>query len=328
MKGLTAMLPEFMHRIVQPSTLRFFREGRALSKPSFIDVLHGYLYGRWVYLYIALGTGEHPLAKRLAPLFSFLWKKDGSNGETISVPSNELEREHTPFADGYHGKVVPLNSATQLVTIQKDIAGTFPEQVIPYPRARDIVLQNPDHIAVMHCPCRTSRKNPCQPLDVCLIIGEPFASFVLAHHPGRARMISQEEAVDILKAEDERGHVHHAFFKDAMLNRFYAICNCCSCCCGAMQAHSNGSPMLASSGYVSTVDEDLCCACGECVDHCQFGAAQLIDGWHTVDHSRCMGCGVCIGKCEQGALSLVRDPSKGQPLEICALIAEAERTKN
>jgi tRNA (Thr-GGU) A37 N-methylase len=26
-------------------------------------------------------------------------------------------------------------------------------------------------------------------------------------------------------------------YKDAMLGRFYAICNCCSCCCGAMQAH-------------------------------------------------------------------------------------------
>jgi hypothetical protein len=25
-------------------------------------------------------------------------------------------------------------------------------------------------------------------------------------------------------------------YKDAMLGRFYAICNCCSCCCGAMEA--------------------------------------------------------------------------------------------
>jgi hypothetical protein len=26
------------------------------------------------------------------------------------------------------------------------------------------------------------------------------------------------------------------YYKDAMLGRFYAICNCCACCCGAMQA--------------------------------------------------------------------------------------------
>ena len=83
--------------------------------------------------------------------------------------------------------------------------------------------------------------------------------------PPAAKMIASpydvsEEAVAILQAEQERGHVHHAFFKDAMLQRFYAICNYCSCCCGAMQAQRNGTPMLASSGYVSRVDEDACIA--------------------------------------------------------------------
>jgi len=47
----------------------------------------------------------------------------------------------------------------------------------------------------------------------CLVIGEPFASFVIEHHPQRARWITQEEAVQILKEEDERGHAHHAFLR-------------------------------------------------------------------------------------------------------------------
>jgi hydrogenase maturation factor HypF (carbamoyltransferase family) len=47
------------------------------------------------------------------------------------------------------------------------------------------------------------------------------------------------------------------YYKDAMLGRFYAICNCCSYCCGAMQAHQHGMPMLASSGHVAQVDADL-----------------------------------------------------------------------
>jgi hypothetical protein len=38
------------------------------------------------------------------------------------------------------------------------------------------------------------------------------------------------EALDLLRAEHERGHLHSAWFKDVMLNRFYAICNCCKCC--------------------------------------------------------------------------------------------------
>jgi hypothetical protein len=53
-------------------------------------------------------------------------------------------------------------------------------------------------------------------LDVCLIIGEPFASFVAEHHPRRARWTTADEAVQILHAEDERGHAHPAFFKDAI----------------------------------------------------------------------------------------------------------------
>jgi hypothetical protein len=60
------------------------------------------------------------------------------------------------------------------------------------------------------------------------------------------------------------------YHKDAMLNRFYAICNCCACCYGAMQARQHGTPMLASSGYVAIVDADLCAGCGLCADVAGF----------------------------------------------------------
>jgi heterodisulfide reductase subunit A-like polyferredoxin len=106
-----------------------------------------------------------------------------------------------------------------------------------------------------------------------------------------------------------------------MLGRFYAICNCCSCCCGAMQAHQNATPMLASSGYVAQVDADLCAGCGTCVECCQFAAISLDDGFARIDAAACMGCGVCVSKCPQEALGLVRDPAKGEPLEIQNFIA-------
>jgi len=101
-----------------------------------------------------------------------------------------------------------------------------------------------------------------------------------------------------------------------MLERFYAICNCCECCCGAMQAQRHGIPMLCSSGYVTQVDADLCMGCGDCVPYCQFGALQVVDDLNRVDYNKCMGCGVCTDKCEHAALLLVRDEAKGAPLEI------------
>jgi ferredoxin len=298
-------------RLIKPATAAFIREARRTPGYSLSNWLHGYVYARWPYLYIGIGTGEHPLGRLFGPLVRWLSR--------LLPSSLRDDPDRVTFADNYHGKVVPLEAATQLVTIEEEIRLTDLEHIIPYVHARDIVLKNPDHIVVLECPCRAARSNPCQPLDVCLIVGEPFASAVIEYHPTRSRWITSEEAVDILRAEEERGHVHHAFFKDAMLGRFYAICNCCACCCGAMQAHQSGTPMLASSGYVSHVDTDLCVGCGTCIDFCQFSALSMDDGTVAVD-TACMGCGACVSKCAQEALSLVREPSKGEPLEIQKLI--------
>jgi len=113
------------------------------------------------------------------------------------------------------------------------------------------------------------------------------------------------------------------YYKDAMLGRFYAIYNCCSCCCGAMQAQRNGTPMIASSGYVAQTDSDLCAGCGECVDICQFAAILVDDEFAEIDAAACMGCGVCVAHCPQEAISLLRDSAKGDPLEIQKLMAQA-----
>ena len=300
----------------RPSTRAFIDEARRTRGYSFTDWLHGYVYARWPYLYIGIGTGEHPWAPAVKRIIIWL-------GRLISpTPRVEGDVPAIGFADTYHGKVVTLESATKLVTVDHAIELRDLEHVIPYALARDIVMKDPDHIVVLECPCRASRAKPCLPLDVCLIVGEPFASFVVEHHARRARWITPDEAVEILRAEHERGHVHHAFFKDAMLGRFYAICNCCACCCGAMQAHQNGVPMLASSGYVSRVEAALCAGCGDCAAACQFGAITLTDGTSAVNADLCMGCGVCVDRCRQGAMSLVRDEGRGVPLELDELIAE------
>ena len=300
---------------LRPSTRAYIREARNKVDFSLFDFLHGYVYARWPYLYIGVGTGEHRLARTLAPVVQWIGRliapADGDAGNGSNAKS---------FADTYHGKVVPLDAAKQLVNIHEPVVLKDLEHIIPYATARDIIMKNPEHIVALECPCRTARPDPCLPLDVCLIVGEPFAGFIAEHHRHRARFITREEAGEILEAEHERGHVSHAFFKDAMLGRFYAICNCCSCCCGAMQAQRNGTPMLTSSGYVAHVDAVICAGCERCIDFCQFTALSMRDGVAVVDYDACMGCDVCVDKCDQGALSLVLEPANGEPLEIRELM--------
>ena len=304
--------------IVSTATRAFIREARQVPGFRVFDFLHGYVYMRWPYLYISIGKGEHrytPALNKLSGVFTRLIMP------LLNHTGSELKSNGKTFADSYHGKVVPLEAAKQLVTVQEDIRLENLEQIIPYSQARDIVLKNPQHIIVLECPCRVSKQDACQPLDVCLIIGEPFTSFIDQHHPNRSRWIDSDEAIDILQAEEQRGHVHHAFLKDAMLGRFYAICNCCACCCGAMGAHQRGTPMLATSSYVSSVDQELCIACGDCSDYCQFSAIHVDNGYAVVEKTLCMGCGVCASHCDQEALTLFHDPSRGEPLEIQELIS-------
>ncbi len=259
-----------------------------------LKALHGYVYGRWTNQYIAF-------------LVHQFWPRGGP-------------RASKWLADHYHGKVLTLDQAEAIVMLDHDLARRDLEQVIPYPMARDIVLKGPPDVAVYECGCRHARANPCQPTQVCMTIGQPFVDFVVEHNPQSARRISQAEALDLLRAEHERGHLHSAWFKDACLDRFYAICNCCKCCCGGIEAMVKyGAPMLASSGYVVQTDASRCEGCEKCVTACPFGALSLVEGVSHVEWAKCMGCGVCVGQCKHEALSLVRDEAKGIPLDVRAM---------
>ncbi|RPI25930.1 MAG: 4Fe-4S ferredoxin, partial [Chloroflexota bacterium] len=170
-----------MRKLINPSTVEFAREARRTRAYSLFDFLHGMVYGRWVYLYISLGTGRHPQSPKLAAIVRALGRLKPRK------PSRGGSHKSAGTAETYHGKVVPLEAAKQLVRINQEIRITNLEHIIPFARARDIILKNPDHIVLLDCPCRVSKPNPCLPLDVCLIVGEPFASFVVEHHPSRSR---------------------------------------------------------------------------------------------------------------------------------------------
>lgn len=227
----------------------------------------------------------------------------------------------------YHSKVVRLDDATKFITINKNIELRNLDQVLPYKHAKDIILKNPQNIVAYECACRGQKKDPCKPTDVCLVVGEPFVDLVRMFQPFRSRRINREEAIKILKEEDETGHVHTAWFKTAMLDRFYAICNCCKCCCLGMKfMNEYNMKALLPSGYRAIIGED-CIGCGECAKYCQFDAIEIVSFSDNgkekkkcnVIAERCFGCGICESKCKKENISLVLDPEKGIPLDIVAL---------
>jgi ferredoxin len=260
------------------------------------NALHGYIYGRWTPRYLSA------LRDQVIPRLQ--------------------SRGRQRVADGFHSKVITSEEARAIITIDQPILRRDLEQIIPYAAARTLLLKAPLDIIVQDCPCRRTKENPCQPLDVCMIIGKPFTDFMLKHHPDKARRISQMEALEILQAEHERGHIHTAWFKDALGGRFYAICNCCPCCCFGLEVMAKyNAPMVAASGHVAQVDEALCTACGACEEACPFEAIK-VNGTAVVNWDACMGCGVCTGQCPNDAVSLARDERKGVPLDVRALVQE------
>lgn len=260
------------------------------------NALHGYVYGRWATKYIRV-------------LLNYVFPNLGPRGKKW-------------WADRFHFKVLTQENAKAIITIDKDIPRRDLEQIIPYPMVRDFVLKAPPDIVLHECACRHTREHPCQPTQVCLVIGQPFVDFILEQHPQASRRISQNEAVELIEAEHERGHIQTAWFKDAMGGRFYALCNCCKCCCFGMEAMAKYAvPMVASSGYVAQVDEPDCEACAACEQVCPFEAIQVKDT-AVVNWETCMGCGVCVGRCPSEAMTLMRDERKGIPLDVRLLAEE------
>lgn len=250
-------------------------------------------------------------------------------GQVLAAVLDRLKLPALPFKavyDRYHAKVVTYDDAVKILTLEEDVVvGPDPtERIIPYQHANQIILKEPDYIAVMDCPCRLARENPCLPVDVCVAVGRTTAQFWLEHGARlHARRISQEEALDILKAGHERGHITTSWFKVATGGRTGVICSCCTCCCGGLQgmriarALKGGDTFsnMIPSGYSVVIDPAACVACGECERVCIFGAATS-GGTAVVDQALCMGCGLCVERCAGGARSLERDDSKGYPLDM------------
>ena len=223
--------------------------------------------------------------------------------------------EHT-----HHAKIVSAEDARRLITVDKPIEWRDLEHVVPFDVARDVVISSPSKIAVAPCACRVAaqrrgdRDPECGPVDTCLLIGDPIATFVVEHQDG-ARFIDAEGALGIVSAASARGNIHTIWFKDAAGDRMYALCNCCPSCCVGQKARAAGFSPVAASGHVARVESSRCTSCGLCEAACPFDAIHVpSEGVAVVDEPACMGCGACAAVCGDAAVGLVRAEGAVGPL--------------
>ena len=139
------------------------------------------------------------------------------------------------------------------------------------------IIDNAWAISVGPCSCRRTRRimgEGCGHLeeDMCMYINDNAKFF---SKQGSHRLVSKEEAKEILKRAEDNGLVHEINEAEGY-DGPTAICNCCGCSCLALRLGEYfNDPDMLRTNYVARVDRDKCVACGQCVENCQMGALKL-----------------------------------------------------
>ena len=168
--------------------------------------------------------------------------------------------------DGYGlMRVIPVESAID------GIPGVTDDERLSH------FLDKYDIFSVSPCSCRASRTSlgdGCGHLaeDMCVQMGKGAEHYI---RTGRARQITREEALEIVKRAEENGLMHDIPNIEGA-GESAAICNCCACACFGLRAGLMfGARDAIRSNFVAEVDEAKCVACAQCVEVCPGNALKL-----------------------------------------------------
>jgi hypothetical protein len=116
------------------------------------------------------------------------------------------------------------------------------------------IVDNADGLALGPCTCRAVFKNCGNPINAEIIVGLSRNIF-MEGRPQDYREITKQEAKDILKQCHQNGLIHTIV---KWQHDFYAICNCCSCCCvplRLLKKYGVGNALVREDNIVEKLKE-------------------------------------------------------------------------
>ncbi|MFO7965146.1 MAG: 4Fe-4S binding protein [Desulfobacterales bacterium] len=206
-------------------------------------------------------------------------------------------------------------------TITVDQAIPDKKEVLPF---EDIMamVDKQTSFAGMLCTCKEgigpATTGPCKvqgvPRHHCLQFGQT-ADFAVEQNIADARRLTKEECKEILIACNKAGLVQNV---NNFIDDLQFICNCCSCCCGIVQAAKAMGPVASgivdATNFLPVVDQETCTGCGECTEKCPVEAMTLVNDVASVNRDQCLGCGFCATLCPTESITLTRIGNKAYEL--------------
>ena len=111
------------------------------------------------------------------------------------------------------------------------------------------IVDNAEGLALGPCTCRVVFRNCDNPINAEIMVGLTRNIFI-EQRPHDYKEITKGEAKDILRQCHQRGLIH-TIVKCG--RDFYAICNCCTCCCVPMRLKKDygiGNALVRSDDVV------------------------------------------------------------------------------
>ena len=236
--------------------------------------------------------------------YGILYLAAGFYDFQIGKLTKELAKDFDEYCDEGFISGMLENGILQMRTVPIEKSIPMEYNISNFDEIKSIVENIKRTIYLSPCICRQSKdvqgKGCEHPQETCITIGRNPRILL-----EQGRIISKEEALDVLRMSQENGLV----ICPTNTQKPFMICSCCGCSClflENLKKYENPARFVNSNYFIS-INEEKCTGCGDCISVCPMNANKVNENVISeVDLGYCIGCGVCIPKCPENARTLVK----------------------